>query len=129
VAAIVLGALFAAPASAHGIFKDLLSEAGTSCCSGADDETGDCERLTADQVIFKQTTVIIRSKRYKASVVVPMHRTQWKVPEHLEPGYVGVWCGQPRVPDKPGLPLAGLTQRQPDPRTVTYCLFLEPGGV
>jgi hypothetical protein len=120
---VVLFMWFPQIASSHDIFRNLQSETGSSCCSD-----GDCERIKADQVVYKQNVVYIRSKRLQVVVMVPMERIQWAVPVSLEPENIGVWCGNPRQPDRPGS-LIPLTRRQPDEKTLTFCLFLNPGGV
>jgi hypothetical protein len=79
--------------------------------------------LKASQVRFKQTTVIVRSLRYKTSVVVPESRVQWLLPKAVAPDVVGIWCGTPRNTG------GTVDAFQPDAATATYCLFIEPGGV
>lgn len=102
-------------------------------CCGGDPQTGDCEALTADQIVDRPDGgVTIMSQRYNAQVFVPKNRIEWTIPLDTttqQPAFphdpfMGHWCGARR-----GQLYDSITERQQDPNFLTYCAFIKQGGV
>lgn len=112
--------------AAHDIYTELRSQTGLPCCGG-DPRTGDCEPVTYR--MLPNGNALVRSKRYGATIQVARARITWaSVPGSRDEAH---WCGAPRVS------YFGNGIRQPplqyppddtDPRFVTICAYIDPGG-
>lgn len=126
---------------AHDIWtnaREYNKPTGFPCCGG-DQQTGDCEGLTADQVWDQPDgSVIIYSSRYKARIFIPAHRVMPDLPRYVDGPDKGQsldplvqfeahYCGKPR-----GLGALGgypVTDDDPDPNFHLFCFFRNAGGM
>lgn len=137
------GGFFHGLAHAHdgyeGVFRhNRLEGPGVQLCCGGDPEKGDCEALTFEQVETVPEGVIITSKRYGATILVPSQMVEWSIPLDLrtkQPAfptdpYAGHWCGKPRQAMASGYGAsAPADDTQPDEKFWTFCAFVKAGGV
>lgn len=117
------------PVQAHDIFTNLYSGGapgvGQWCCSG-DAVNGDCETIGDAYRITPNGDAIIHSSRYDRDVRVARDKITWlPVPGTDSPAS---WCGKPRTTFT-NTERMETTTEQPDQDTITYCLFIAPGGV
>jgi hypothetical protein len=120
-ACVLLGRV--APASAHDIYHGVTNSSGRLCCGG-DPQTGDCEALEAEQIVYGRASLRIFSKRYKAWVMVDPLSVEHRSIDG-DKGAAGHFCGVKRTP---GLHDT-VNDEQPDPTYFMYCIFISPGGV
>jgi len=125
-AAVVALGLLVGGAWAHDIYNGVRDHRGILCCGG-DPVTGDCEKLEAEQIVMSRDgSARMFSKRYGAWITVGRDLI---LPTAIpgDGGAAGHFCGMPR--QKVGRMTEPLSDDQPDPKFVTYCAFVAPGGV
>ena len=129
------GLLVAGPVFGHDIYSQVYEKNGlpgqSRLCCGGDEKRGDCEGLDSDRIHETPDGVYFLSRRYGAQVFVPKHRIHWDGPrtngtmQLADPlNRPAHWCGRPRM-DTDGAP----NDDNPDPRFITFCAFMLPGGV
>src|SRR5690349_12129116 len=103
---------------AHDVYTSLRSRTGIVCCSGQD-----CEPVTYR--LLPSGDVHVFSNRFKAVILVPQSMIIWSpVPGSPDEAH---WRGKLLTPML-GDVYPQVTPGEPDPRYVTYCAFIDPGG-
>jgi hypothetical protein len=102
---------------AHDIYTSLRSPAGQLCCGEKD-----CERIYGN---YRQSNGMyyFYSGWYKVEIAVPEHRVIFAAVPGGEDSEAH-WCGIPREHTQ-----TKLYEDNPDPKFITYCAFIMPGGV